>query len=201
VRRLRVPSILSLVLISLVLAMLVVTVLVWIADDDTPDVREVLEGEGAAPGDLETGNLQPADLDAGDPAPAATLDWLDGGESSLLSEELSKPTVLNFWSSTCAPCLSEMPALEAVHTSTETVEFIGVDVTDTEEAGAAMLERTGVTYRNARDPKGELLAAFGGTALPFTVLLDDDGTVLAEHSGALTEAEMRGLLQEHGLSR
>jgi peroxiredoxin len=188
-----VPHPLTVALISLAVAMVVVTVLLQLADRSTaPDVRDVLdEGAAAAPA---------TDLDVGDPAPAVTLEWLDGGRPTELAELNDTPVVLNFRSSTCAPCLSEMPAFEAVHRSTGSVELVGIDVTDTVEAGADMVERTGVTYRNARDPGGELLAAFGGAALPYTVVLDSGGTILAEHSGALTEAALRSLLQEQGLA-
>lgn len=190
---------LTVALLSLAAAMLIVTVLVQLAaDDPTPDVREVLEEDGEGASGATT--LVPTDLDPGDPAPPALLDWLDGGEPSTLAEVVAAPTVVNFWSSSCAPCLSEMPALDAVHRSSAGVTVIGVDVNDTEAAGAAMVERTGVTYRNARDPRGELLAAFGGSALPYTVVLDDQGTVVEEHSGALTETELMDLLRAHGLA-
>jgi thiol-disulfide isomerase/thioredoxin len=188
-----VPHPLTVALFSLAVAMVVVTILVQLADrQPAPDVREVLdEGAAAAPS---------TDLDPGDPAPPVTFEWLDGREPTAMSELVTDPVVLNFWSSACAPCLSEMPAFDAVHRSTDGVAFVGVDVSDTEEAGTAMVERTGVSYPNARDPRGELLAAFGGVALPYTVVLDSGGTIVAEHSGALTEAELRALLHEHGLT-
>jgi hypothetical protein len=79
------------------------------------------------------------------------------------------------------------------------VAFLGVDVIDTPDAGLEMVEQTGVTYPNGRDPRGEVMGAFGGTALPRTVLIDAEGNVAAIHSGALTATELKDLLSESGL--
>ncbi len=108
----------------------------------------------------------------GDPAPDVTFELL--GRRELTSEQLAgKPLVVNFWSSTCAPCRAEMPDLEAVYQDLgDEVAFLGVDVTDTEQAGAEMVRSTGVTYPNARDPKAEIMGSYGGIALPRTVLVD-----------------------------
>jgi thiol-disulfide isomerase/thioredoxin len=93
-----------------------------------------------------------------------------------------------------------MPAIEEVHSELDgDVTVVGVDVTDTEAAGKEMVASTGVTYRNARDPRSEIFAVFGGIALPRTVLIDGDGTIVATHSGELDADELRALLDENGL--
>ena len=74
-----------------------------------------------------------------------------------------------------------------------------VDVTDTEAAGREMVEQTGVTYPNGRDPGADIFAAFGGTALPRTVFIDAKGTVVEAHNGALTSDEVDGILRDRGL--
>ena len=128
-----------------------------------------------------------ARAEIGSPAPNVRLEYLDGGVQDLNEVAgLGTPVVLNFWSSTCIPCLKEMPAFEEVSNSLDgKVDVIGVNVTDTEDAGNEMVDETGVTYRNARDPRSEIFAVFGGIALPRTVVVDGDGTVLATHSGEL----------------
>ena len=90
--------------------------------------------------------------------------------------------------------------IEEVHSELDgDVTVVGVDVTDTEAAGKEMVASTGVTYRNARDPRSEIFAVFGGIALPRTVLIDGDGTIVATHSGELDADELRALLDENGL--
>ena len=87
--------------------------------------------------------------------------------------------MVNFWSTTCQPCVQEMPDLEAVHTSLgEDVTFLGVNTQDTPEAAQALAERTGVTYDLVQDVDGELSRALGVATLPVTVLVLPDGTVI-----------------------
>ncbi len=138
-------------------------------------------------------------FEVGEPVPDADLEMLGGGTTSI-SDLLGKPLVVNFWSSTCAPCLAEMPDFESVHQELDgQVGFLGVDVTDTAEAGQKMVEQTGVTYPNGRDPRAEVMSSFGGIALPRTVLIDADGNVAAVHSGAMTADELKDSLSKSNL--
>ncbi|MFZ4516968.1 MAG: TlpA family protein disulfide reductase [Microthrixaceae bacterium] len=138
--------------------------------------------------------------EVGAPAPDVRLDYLDGGTQQL-SELQGTPVVLNFWSSTCAPCLQEMPDFQKVAAAAgDEVTVVGVDVADTEEAGRRMVERTGVRYRNARDPRSQIFAVYGGTALPRTVLIGADGKVLDTHTGALDAAGLRDLLARNDVT-
>ena len=99
------------------------------------------------------------------------------------------PVLINFWSSTCAPCISEMPALEAVQNDrVGEITIIGIDHLEVAELGLAMIERTGITYTVGRDPRGTLLRSLGGNALPFSVLVGADGRILDTHAGQLDRA-------------
>ena len=71
---------------------------------------------------------------------------------------------------------------------------------DTEEAGQKMVERTGVTYRNARDPRSEIASVYGLVGLPRTVLIGGDGTVLAVHNGEMDAAAVTAMLNQHGIT-
>jgi hypothetical protein len=66
-------------------------------------------------------------------------------------------------------------------------------------AVAAVLATAGVTYELAADPDGELFTAFGGFGMPTTVLVDADGRVVAQHTGALTRADLEALVGQHFL--
>lgn len=159
------------------------------------DVQTALNG---APQPLVSDTSARAEV--GGPAPNARLEYLDG-DDGFLNEVVGtgKPAVLNFWSSTCIPCLKEMPAFEQVHSEVgDEVAFLGIDVVDTADAGRAMVAKTGVTYPNVRDPRSEIFGVYGGIALPRTVLIDGDGTIVDTHSGELNADELRSLLVEHG---
>jgi thiol-disulfide isomerase/thioredoxin len=186
-------------LLTTAVAAVAALAVIWIAfgnrDSDTVKVQDALNSVDAGPVVPEGAEV----ADVGSPAPDVRLDYLDGGTQQL-SELRGTPVVLNFWSSTCAPCLQEMPAINKVAVANKgKVTVVGVDVTDTAQAGKDMVARTGVTYRNARDPRSEIFGVFGGTALPRTVLIDAGGTIVDTHSGALTESELNELLVRNHL--
>jgi thiol-disulfide isomerase/thioredoxin len=119
------------------------------------------------------------------------------GEEVPLSSLRGSPTVVNFFASTCAPCVKEMPAFEEVHQSLgEQVVFLGLAVADRPEDALALVEHTGVTYRTAQDKDGSVMSAVEGTFLPTTVLLDASGDVVATHNGELDADQLRALLAE-----
>jgi len=107
-----------------------------------------------------------------------------------------KPLLINVWSSTCAPCVTEMPALEKVWQANRAdIDILGLDYLEPPDLGQVMADRTGVTYPLGRDSKGSILRSLGGTGLPYTVLVAPNGTILATHSGALTETQFTELVK------
>lgn len=115
-----------------------------------------------------------------------------------MSTLAGRPLLVNFFASTCVPCVTEMPAFEEVYQEVgEEVAFLGLAVADRTDDARDLVERTGVTYPTALDQQGEVIDALGGTMLPTTVLLDADGETITSHSGALDADELRQLLDEH----
>ena len=104
---------------------------------------------------------------------------------------------MNFFASTCVPCITEMPAFEQVHQDLgASVAFLGLAVTDRPEDALDLVEQTGITYATAQDKDGSVMTALGGSFLPTTVLLAADGTIVATHTGQLTAVELRSLISE-----
>ena len=112
-----------------------------------------------------------------------------------------KPVVMNFFSSTCPPCRTEMPALEDVHrTLGDQVTFLGMDVQDTVEGGKAFIDTVGITWELGRDPEGAVLQSLVKViGLPTTVVLDRDGRIAFTHLGPLDVEGLTGQLRDHHL--
>ena len=134
-----------------------------------------------------------ADVAKGQPVPNVTFQRLDGAGTITLAGLLGKPLVLNFWASSCTPCLTEMPLLEHAHaTYGDRVTFLGIDTSEGVDAGRAMVRRTGVTYDQASDPQGEHVTHFGAVQLPNTVIVDANGKVTEIHNRAFhDDAELK----------
>jgi peroxiredoxin len=189
-------GLLVLTAIALLGAFAVTKLMVDAASDDPVDIQDALDSQVVAP--IVSDGTPTAEI--GSPAPNVRLEFLDGSTTQLAEiAGTGTPVVLNFWSSTCAPCLQEMPALEQVSKGLGgKVTVVGIDSQDTVESGQKMVDQTGVTYDNARDPKGEISTVFGALSLPRTVLIAADGTVADVHTGALDEAGFTELLSRNG---
>jgi thiol-disulfide isomerase/thioredoxin len=130
----------------------------------------------------------------------ATFKRFDDTTATLASYR-GKPVVVNFFSSTCAPCRTEMPALEQVHqTLGDQVTFLGMDVQDTVEGGRAFIDTVGITWELGRDPDGAVLQDLVRVPrLPTTVVLDRDGRIAFTHRGPLDVDGLTGQLRDHHL--
>jgi thiol-disulfide isomerase/thioredoxin len=115
-----------------------------------------------------------------------------------LADYEGRPVVVNLFASWCAPCVSEMPAIERVKQDVgDQVAFVGVAVNDRVEDAEALVEETGVTCDIVRDPFGDAVRRLGTVRMPTTYLISAEGEVVEAHGGALEEDELRELLREH----
>ena len=131
----------------------------------------------------------------------ATYSRFDGSQGSI-QDFRGKPVVVNFFSSTCIPCQTEMPALEQIHREVgDKVVFLGLDVQDTVASGQAFVQSVGVTWQMGRDPDASILQGLGGVGLPTTVLLDGNGHIVYKHLGALQAGDLTKQLQAHGFTK
>lgn len=134
-------------------------------------------------------------------APAITGQTLDGGSFDL-ADYRGQVVVLNVWASWCAPCRAEAPILEQVATdlAAEPVAFIGLDTRDSPASAQAFVTRFGVTYPQVIDEDGQLQLQFRDTlppqAIPSTIIIDADGQVAARILGQVSEASLRGVIDE-----
>lgn len=146
------------------------------------------------------GSAVPASATSADgfPLPEVTLQTLDGAAAWETTSLASMPAVINLWATWCAPCVEEMPALEAVHVEVgDRVRFVGVNRADVTERARELAARTGVTYELVSDPDSVFFVAVGARAMPTTLFVDARGNVVHAHAGPLDEAALRRLISTH----
>ena len=105
-------------------------------------------------------------------------------------------TVLNIWGTTCYPCISEMPELQAwSEEMPENVQMVGlvldVSIGDAEtiEMAQMICEATGVTYTNLMLSEDLYEFASGIIFTPTTIFVDGNGSIVGEPvTGAYVDA-------------
>lgn len=137
--------------------------------------------------------------------PSAVTAWhledLDGRTRSV-AEWDARPLLVNVWATWCAPCREEIPLLSRLRNEYRErgLEVIGVAI-DEPDAVRDFRDRLVIPYPLlvARGDAAGLLRDWGSAsgALPYSVLRDRHGNVLATKTGPYSEAELRGLLGQH----
>jgi thiol-disulfide isomerase/thioredoxin len=135
---------------------------------------------------------------------AQSFERPEGGEL-VLSSLRGKPLLLNFWATWCPPCVEEMPMIDTFfrENSANGWQVVGLAI-DQPTAVRKFLQRTPVTY-----PTGlaglqgtELVKNLGNTGggLPFTLVLNGNGSVAARKMGKLETSDLETWRRElvHG---
>ena len=76
------------------------------------------------------------------------------------------------------------------------VAIVGVTDDLQRDAAVSAAETAGVSYPLRYDEDAALMTDLGITGLPATVFVDEDGTVLGRHLGALTEADLLAEIED-----
>ncbi|MDQ1249539.1 MAG: hypothetical protein QG597_3914 [Actinomycetota bacterium] len=153
-------------------------------------------GTGYVAGDGSTVVLPQAERQ---PAPELAGTTLDGSQYST-ADAAGAVTVVNVWASWCAPCRAEAPTLERGYQAHlgEGVEFVGLNIRDSDAAARAFVDRYTITYPNIVDPEGKVQLSLRDTlppqSIPSTVFFDKQGRVAARVLGAVDEALLNGII-------
>lgn len=170
----------------------------------TKPLRAVLVAAAAAVA-LAAGILAHLTLRSGSPDTAAVSaltvsQFKDlSGQTGSLKQWQGQVLVVNFWASWCPPCLEEIPGLVRIHRelAPKGLQIVGiaVDSADNARKSAAQL---GVSYPVlvAGMDVIDLTRRLGNRpgALPYTLILDRSGKVVASHLGLISEAELTRII-------
>ena len=127
-------------------------------------------------------------------APEFTLPDLLGNKISL-ADHRGQPVIIDFWATWCAPCVQQIPVLnafQAAHYGEVVVLGIAVDSRGI-EAVAPFATEHGIRYPVLLG--GEALAQeYGAFGFPSLYVIAPDGSIAANHVGVISEEELEEAL-------
>jgi thiol-disulfide isomerase/thioredoxin len=113
---------------------------------------------------------------AGTAAPDAILRDPDG-EAVTLADFRGKPLLVNLWATWCAPCVAEMPTLDALAAREKDLQVLALsqDIGGPEKVDAFFAERRFQRLEPYVDPDLGVMTQLGIATLPTTILYDAEG--------------------------
>lgn len=144
-------------------------------DPGQPDSSNGSVAAPAAPGEAGAGRLDRTR--AGRAAPDVTFRDPEGNPASL-ADFRGKPVLLNLWATWCAPCVAEMPTLDALAAREgDKLEVLTIsqDLDGRDKVEAFFKERGYKNLETWLDPRMALMSDLKVSTLPTTVLYDAQG--------------------------
>lgn len=134
-----------------------------------------------------------------DPAPDAAFVRLDGS-GGRIAELRGKVVLVNFWATSCATCVAEMPGLIDTHRrfNSRGYETLAVAMSyDPPAYVSNFAQRRELPFWVAIDNTGAIAKAFGDIRLtPTTFLIDKRGAIVKRYVGAPDFSALNKLIEQ-----
>ncbi len=120
----------------------------------------------------------------GDLAPDITMNDTEGKPFSL-SQLRGKYVLVDFWASWCGPCRGENPNVVAAYRKYKDKNFtvLGVSLDEDKSKWLEAIQEDGLIWKQISDLRGwncAAVAQYGFDGIPYNVLLDPEGRILAQ---------------------
>jgi peroxiredoxin len=99
-----------------------------------------------------------------------------------LEDYRGKYVLLDFWATWCAPCIAELPRVQAAHAKYKDkgLVIVGVSLDESKTAVTDFVKARNLDWRQIHNATsgGDLVEAFGVRTIPATFLIDPRGTIV-----------------------
>ena len=154
-----------------------------------PEAKE--SGTPAAAANLPVGS------EIGNLLPDFSTDLLGGGDFKL-SDHRGQVVILNFWGTTCAPCIAELPDFEKLKVAYPDVEILAIHARAGAKKAKAFLEDKGwdhLDFATDSKEKGIMKLLNVSEALPSTIVLNPQGVVTYHAQAPLSYEKLEALFK------
>lgn len=167
------------------------TVLRWTGDDQVTKLDELVNAFAIEHPDLHMTKVMQAKVDRyravaiGAKAPPIELPDQNGQAISLYNS-LGTYTLIDFWASWCSPCLLQVPDLKQAQADFggDGFQIFSISADTKGDKWRAAIEEYDLDWPNVSDLKGwesEAANAYNATYLPYNLLIDSEGTIIAKN--------------------
>lgn len=116
------------------------------------------------------------------------LPQITAGEFEAHLAGIDRPAVVNVWASWCLPCRSEAPLLDQAHAEYgDRIEFIGIDVQDSQQGAREFLSEFGLDFDHWFDRDRSVPNHYGAFGTPVTLFFAPGGELVQLHNGIIDE--------------
>ncbi|MFW5691267.1 MAG: TlpA family protein disulfide reductase [Chloroflexota bacterium] len=128
-------------------------------------------------------------------APPFTLDALNG-EPVTLWDLRGQPVVVNFWATWCAPCLAEMPELQALYDAhaADGLRVLAVNLGEPADAVRAWADALGLRFDMLLDPSAATAQRYYLRGYPSTFIVSPGGVIVRVFHGPVRMADLQAAL-------
>ncbi|KXX71665.1 hypothetical protein AVL50_05170 [Flammeovirga sp. SJP92] len=119
------------------------------------------------------------------------------GKTIALESFRGKYVMIDFWASWCRPCRMENPNVLKAYTKYKDkgFEVYGVSIDRDAEAWKGAIAQDHISWTQVLDADGEVARQYGVEGIPFTLLLDQEGKIIAKNlRGDALEKKLEELL-------
>lgn len=130
-------------------------------------------------------------------APDFTLETTDGRKISL-HDFSGKPVIVNFWTTWCGPCKSEMPAMEDIHRRYKDSGLSILAINSGEEASKVIGygQEMGLSFLLLLDSDSNISNTYRVNSIPRSFFIDEEGMIRKIIYGSLSASELDQYVQD-----
>jgi thiol-disulfide isomerase/thioredoxin len=131
------------------------------------------------------------------PIPDVQFTLLDGGVRTLASLR-GRPVLVSFWSTSCPPCIEELPDLVRLYEEWKPHGFEMIAVAmpyDPPLYVERFVRERAVPYPVALDVQGTVTRAFGVAYVPMAYLVSPEGNLFHQQAGKLDTARVNRMIE------